>query len=244
MSYAAANSSQYDKSVNRFSPEGRLFQIEYASAAIDIGSIALGLKTKEGIILGAEKRLLSKLVIPSTVKKSLVIDDHLIFASSGLSPDATKLYNLAVNKAHNYTAIYGDKISVAGMAKYISSEMGKFADFDDENRLSRVYGCAILIGGYTDHEGFKLYFLDPAASSVSYHAKAIGSGSKTVETDLKSTYKEDMSLEEGKKMALTNLKAVMEDQMSSKNFDFTILTANGIEIATDEQKQEMINMYL
>ena len=53
-----------------------------------------------------------------------------------------------------------------------------------------------------------------------------------------------MSLEEGKKMALTNLKAVMEDQMSSKNFDFTILTANGIEIATDEQKQELINMYL
>ena len=53
-----------------------------------------------------------------------------------------------------------------------------------------------------------------------------------------------MSLEEGKKMALTNLKAVMEDQMSSQNFDFTILTANGIEIATDEQKQEMINMYL
>ena len=78
------NTSGYDRGVNTFSPEGRLFQVEYAIEAVKLGSTSVGIQTSEGIVLAVEKRLTSKLLEPSSVEKILEIDSHIGVASSGL----------------------------------------------------------------------------------------------------------------------------------------------------------------
>ena len=58
--------SEYDRGVNTFSPEGRLFQVEYAIEAIKLGSTAIAIKTREGVVLAVEKRATSPLMDASS----------------------------------------------------------------------------------------------------------------------------------------------------------------------------------
>ena len=106
---------------------------------------------------------------------------------------------------------------------------------------SRVYGCALLVGGYTPEEGFDLYYLNPSGSCVSYFAKSIGSGSTTADLDLKNAYKEDMSLEEATRVVCASLKAVMEEEISVRNIEFAMITERGIESLGDDRKQSLIS---
>merc|ERR1712215_214700 len=83
--------SEYDRGVNTFSPEGRLFQVEYAIEAIKLGSTAIGIQTSEGVVLAVEKRITSPLMIPSTIEKIVEIDKHIGCAFSGLTADSKML---------------------------------------------------------------------------------------------------------------------------------------------------------
>lgn len=80
--------SEYDRGVNTFSPEGRLFQVEYAIEAIKLGSTAIGIRTPEGVVMAVEKRITSPLMEPSTVEKIVEVDRHIGCATSGLMADA------------------------------------------------------------------------------------------------------------------------------------------------------------
>lgn len=80
--------SEYDRGVNTFSPEGRLFQVEYAIEAIKLGSTAIGIRTPEGVVMAVEKRITSPLMEPSTVEKIVEVDRHVGCATSGLMADA------------------------------------------------------------------------------------------------------------------------------------------------------------
>jgi len=115
--------SEYDRGVNTFSPEGRLFQVEYAIEAIKLGSTAVGLQTKDGCILAVEKRLTSPLLEPSSVEKIAEIDTHIGAAMSGLVADARTLVDHARVEAQNHTFTYDEPIGVEaltqGMSQYI-----------------------------------------------------------------------------------------------------------------------------
>ena len=87
--------SEYDRGVNTFSPEGRLFQVEYAIEAIKLGSTAIGIATTEGIVLVVEKRLTSPLLEPASIEKVMEIDEHIGCAMSGLVADAKMLVDHA-----------------------------------------------------------------------------------------------------------------------------------------------------
>ena len=87
--------SEYDRGVNTFSPEGRLFQVEYAIEAIKIGTTAIGISTSEGVVIAVEKRLLSPLQEPASVEKIYEVDSHIGVAMSGLSADARTLVDHA-----------------------------------------------------------------------------------------------------------------------------------------------------
>ena len=78
------NRSEYDRGPNTFSPEGRLFQVEYAIEAIKLGSTAIGIQTSEGVILAVEKRITSPLMEPTSIEKIVEIDAHIACAFSGM----------------------------------------------------------------------------------------------------------------------------------------------------------------
>merc|ERR1712241_911397 len=101
--------SEYDRSVNTFSPEGRLFQVEYAIEAIKLGSTAIGITTPEGVVLAVEKRITSPLIIPSSIEKIVEIDSHLACVMSGLIADAKTLIDKARVEAQNHWFSYDEK---------------------------------------------------------------------------------------------------------------------------------------
>merc|ERR1711863_50934 len=98
--------SEYDRSVNTFSPEGRLFQVEYAIEAIKLGSTAIGIQTKEGVVMAVEKRITSPLMIPSTIEKIVQLDKHIGCAVSGLVADSRTLIDHARVECANHWFVY------------------------------------------------------------------------------------------------------------------------------------------
>jgi 20S proteasome subunit alpha 5 len=109
--------SEYDRGVNTFSPEGRLFQVEYAIEAIKLGSTAVGMQTKEGVVLAVEKRLTSPLLDPTSVEKIAEIDSHVGAAMSGLVADARTLVDHARVEAQNHSFTYDEPIGVEALTQ-------------------------------------------------------------------------------------------------------------------------------
>ena len=99
--------SEYDRGVNTFSPEGRLFQVEYAIEAIKIGTTAIGICTTEGVVIAVEKRLLSVLQEPGSVEKIFEVDSHIGVAMSGLSADARTLVDHARSETQYHRCALG-----------------------------------------------------------------------------------------------------------------------------------------
>ena len=138
--------SEYDRSVNTFSPEGRLFQVEYAIEAIKLGSTAIGIKTSEGCVLAVEKRITSSLMEPTTIEKIVELDNHLACAFSGLTADSKILIDRARVEAQNHLFTHDRQMPVESVAQSVSNLAIQFGDSDDDgSALSRPFGVALFV---------------------------------------------------------------------------------------------------
>jgi len=197
--------SEYDRGVNTFSPEGRIFQVEYAIEAIKLGSTVIGICTSEGTVLVVEKRITSALMEPSTIEKIAEVDKHIGIASSGLTADSKTLIDRARLECQNHWFTYNEKMSVESVAQAVSNLAIKFGDSDDdEGAMSRPFGVALLFAGI-DGDTPQLYHMDPSGTYVQYDAKAIGSGSEGAQQTLTEMYHKGMTLKEAVNVSLTIL---------------------------------------
>ncbi|XP_060600767.1 proteasome subunit alpha type-5-like [Ruditapes philippinarum] len=216
--------SEYDRGVNTFSPEGRLFQVEYAIEAIKLGSTAIGIQTNEGVVLAVEKRVTSPLIEPTSIEKILEVDDHIGCAMSGLIADSRTLVDRARVEAQNHWFTYNEKMSVESVTQAVSNLALAFGDDDSEQAvMSRPFGVALLFAGI-DKDGPQLYHMDPSGTFIKYEAKAIGSGSEGAQQALQDVYHKSMTLKEACKSALTILKQVMEEKLNSTNVEMSTVT--------------------
>ncbi|KAI8544763.1 hypothetical protein RHMOL_Rhmol08G0320200 [Rhododendron molle] len=209
--------TEYDRGVNTFSPEGRLFQVEYAIEAIKLGSTAIGLKTKEGVVLAVEKRITSPLLEPSSVEKIMEIDDHIGCAMSGLIADARTLVEHARVETQNHRFSYGEPMTVESTTQALCDLALRFGEGDEES-MSRPFGVSLLIAGH-DENGPSLYYTDPSGTFWQCNAKAIGSGSEGADSSLQEQYNKDITLKEAETIALSILKQVMEEKVTPNNVD-------------------------
>ncbi|CAH3138377.1 unnamed protein product [Porites evermanni] len=216
--------SEYDRGVNTFSPEGRLFQVEYAIEAIKLGSTAIGIQTSEGVVLAVEKRITSPLMEPNSVEKIVEIDSHIGCAMSGLIADSRTMVDKARVEAQNHWFTYNEQMSVESVTQAVSNLALEFGDDDArEGAMSRPFGVALLFGG-VDSKGPQLYHLDPSGTFFQYDAKAIGSGSEGAQQALEEVYHKSMTLKEACKSALTILKQVMEEKLNATNVELATAT--------------------
>jgi len=213
--------TEYDRGVNTYSPEGRLFQIEYAREAIKLGSTAVGICTKEGVVLAVEKRLTSTLIIPKSVEKIIEIDQHLGCAMSGLVADARILVDKARIEAQNHVFTYNESIKVRSIAQSVSDVAIGFGKGED--MPSRPFGVALLLAG-VDREGPQLYHIGPEGSYSQWEARAIGSGSEGAQNELQAEYRKDLTLEEALQLSLKVLKQVMEEKLDRTNVEVATVT--------------------
>jgi len=233
--------SEYDRGVNTFSPEGRIFQVEYAIEAIKLGSTVIGISTAEGVVLVVEKRITSPLMEPSTIEKIAEVDKHIGVACSGLTADSKTLIDRARLESQNHWFTYNEKMSVESVSQAVSNLAIKFGDSDDdEGAMSRPFGVALLFAG-CDEDGPQLYHMDPSGTYVQYDAKAIGSGSEGAQQTLVELYNKTMTLKEATKTSLTILKQVMEEKLNSTNVEVAIVTpGENFHMFTKEEVEEAI----
>ncbi|XP_022228542.2 proteasome subunit alpha type-5 [Drosophila obscura] len=219
--------SEYDRGVNTFSPEGRLFQVEYAIEAIKLGSTAIGICTKEGVVLAVEKRITSPLMVPSSVEKIVEVDKHIGCATSGLMADARTLIERARVECQNHWFVYNERMSIESCAQAVSTlaiQFGDSGDSDGAAAMSRPFGVAILFAGVEDKKP-QLWHMDPSGTFVRHSAKAIGSGSEGAQQKLQEDFTPEMSLNDAIDTCLNTLKQVMEEKLSSTNVEVMTMTA-------------------
>jgi len=216
--------SEYDRGVNTFSPEGRLFQVEYAIEAIKLGSTAIGIRTPEGVVMAVEKRITSPLMEPSTVEKIVEVDRHIGCATSGLMADARTLIDRARVECQNHWFVYNERMSVESCAQAVSTLAIQFGDSaDGGSAMSRPFGVAILFAGVESGDP-QLWHMDPSGTYIRYDAKAIGSGSEGAQQNLQDNFTPNMTIQDAVHLSLRTLKQVMEEKLSSTNVEVMIMT--------------------
>jgi len=236
--------SEYDRGVNTFSPEGRLFQVEYAIEAIKLGSTAVGIQTAEGVVLAVEKRITSSLLEPSSVEKIMEIDSHIGCAMSGLTADARTLIDHARVETQNHRFTYDEPMNLEATTQAICDLALRFGEDrkggSKEDIMSRPFGVALLIGGVDEH-GPALWHTDPSGTFTQYEAKAIGAGSEGAQTHLQQEYNKSMTLKRAEALALETLKEVMEEKLNSTNVEIGVIPAStGLFLIYTKDKLEEI----
>jgi len=161
----------YDRAITVFSPDGRLYQVEYAREAVKRGTTAVGIKAKDGVVLIVDKRVNSKLLEASSIEKIFKIDEHIGVASSGLVGDARSLVDRARVECQINRVSYDDPIEVETLAKKLCDHMQTLTQYGG----IRPYGTALLIAGVSDGE-CRLFETDPSGTLLEYKATGIGIG--------------------------------------------------------------------
>ena len=161
----------YDRAITVFSPDGRLYQVEYAREAVKRGTTAVGIKAKDGVVLIVDKRVSSKLLEASSIEKIFKIDEHIGVASSGLVGDARALVDRARVECQINRVSYDEPIEVEALSKKICDHMQSLTQYGG----IRPYGTALLIAGVSDGE-VRLFETDPSGTLLEYKATGIGIG--------------------------------------------------------------------
>jgi 20S proteasome subunit alpha 5 len=219
--------SEYDRGVNTFSPEGRLFQVEYAIEAIKLGSIAIGVQVADGVVLGVEKRVTSPLLEASSIEKIKEIDSHCGCAMSGLTADARTMVDHVRVDAQHHRFTYDEPLGVESTIQSICDLALRFGEGRSgggrkEDIMSRPFGVALLVGG-VDDDGPSLFHANPSGTYIRYLAKAIGAGSEGAQNTLEEEYNRSMSLDEATHLVVKILKQVMEEKIKSTNIEIAVV---------------------
>ncbi len=204
----------YDRAITVFSPDGRLFQVEYAREAVKRGTTAVGIKATDGVVLLVDKRLTSRLLEGGSVEKIFQIDDHIGAATSGLVADARVLIDRGRVEAQINEIIYDEAIDVQTLAKKICDFKQAYTQIGG----LRPFGTALLIGGVYNGNNYLLE-TDPSGALLEYKATAIGSGRAIVTEMLEETYDENVKLEEAILLGLDALYKVTEGNIDVTTVD-------------------------
>jgi proteasome alpha subunit len=206
--------SAYDRAITVFSPDGRLFQVEYAREAVKRGTTACGITYKNGVLLAVDKNIASKLIIPSSIEKIFQIDEHIAIAASGLVADARRLIEEARTKAQRNRLAYSEPISVGALTRELCNTEQAYTQFGG----ARPFGTALLVAG-VNHDVPSLYETDPSGAFTQYTATSIGTGKTEVEKIFEKNYKEGISRTEAIDLALRGLNLVSEEKLKKENIE-------------------------
>ena len=204
----------YDRAITMFSPDGRLLQVEYAKKTVKQGSTAIGLVAKDGVVLVADKRIVSKLVIPASIEKIFQIDEHIAATSAGIISDARILIERAQVKSQQYFVQYDSQIDVIDVVKDISN----LKQWTTQSGGMRPFGVSLIIAGVDSH-GPLIYVTDPTGIYFQYKAVAIGEGDKDVEDILQKDYKDGLSIQECLKLGIAALAKVGGEEFDLRRVD-------------------------
>jgi proteasome alpha subunit len=197
----------YDMTPTMYSPDGRIYQVEYAIETVKRGTLAVGVASKQGVIIAVEERPRT-LQSTDVTQKIFQVDYHIGVAAAGYIPDARVQVDNARFFSQGNRMTYDESVEVATVAKHLADQSHQFTQYSGV----RPNGVALIIAGI-DQKGESIYVTDPSGTYVQYAAIAIGAGSDEVNDFLEKNYKEDLTLEDAAALAIAaiNLKAEQKD---------------------------------
>ncbi|KAM9959153.1 hypothetical protein ACTFIR_000210 [Dictyostelium discoideum] len=218
---------RYDQRTTIFSPEGRVYQVEYAMTAIRHAGATVGILAKDGIVLAAEKKTTAKLLDSSTSisEKMFKIDEHVVCAVAGITSDANILINYARLSSQRFFYQYQEPMPVEQLVSQICDTKQGYTQYGG----LRPFGVSFLYAGWDRHYGFQLYQSDPSGNFAGWKATSIGGeNSQVAQSVLRSNYKPDISLKEALQLALKVLTKTMDrSNINSEKLEFSYFTKQG-----------------
>ncbi|MEJ2260142.1 MAG: archaeal proteasome endopeptidase complex subunit alpha [Nitrosopumilaceae archaeon] len=218
----------YDRAITVFSPDGRLYQVEYAIETVRRGTIAVGVKSKDGIVIAVEEKP-RKLQISDQAQKIFQIDDHVGVAAAGYIPDARSQVDNARFFSQSNKLIYDEPVEVETIAKHLADQSQQYTQYAGV----RPFGVSLILGGVVNKTP-QLYLTDPSGTYISYDAIAIGSGSDQVTDFLEKTYNENLSLDDAAALAVAAIYLSSEDKEGTSHIRMA-------QIKTDTEAYEIIS---
>jgi len=231
------SSSSYDRAITVFSPDGHLFQVEYAQEAVKKGSTAVAVRGLDIVVLGVEKKAIAKLQEDRTVRKIALLDDHVALAFAGLTADARILINRARIECQSYKLTVEDPVTLEYITRFIAQLKQKYT----QSNGRRPFGLSTLIIGFDGDGTPRLYSTDPAGTHFEWAANAIGRSAKTVREFLEKAYTKELVSSEHETIKLA-VKALMEVvQSGSKNMEVAVMRkGQPLEILTSDVLDKLI----
>ena len=208
----------YDRAITVFSPDGRLFQVEYAREAVKRGTTTVGVKFKDGVVLIVDKRISSRLIEPGSIEKIFIIDDHIGCATSGLVADARALIDRARLDAQINEITYNEKIQVQTLVKRICDFKQTYTQYGGV----RPFGTALLIAG-VDDTGSRLFSTDPSGALMEYKASSEGSGRTGAMAYFEEHYKENLGHDEAVELGVKALHKGTEGKLNPEAIEIGIV---------------------
>ncbi|BHF57859.1 Proteasome subunit alpha type-4 [Sparganum proliferum] len=217
---------RYDTRTTIFSPEGRLYQVEYAMEAVGHAGTCLGIVAKDGIVLAAEKRFINKLLDETAFSEKIYkINDDIACAVAGITADATVLINEMRLIAQRYLLNYQEPMPVEQLVCHICNLQHGFTMYGGR----RPFGVSMLFIGWDKHYGYQLYQSDPSGNFLGWKAACIGSSSSAASSILESDYDPEATTEDAVKLSVKVL---------HKTMTMSKLTSDKVEIGILQRKDD------
>lgn len=219
----------YDRVVSVFSPDGRLFQVQYAMEAVKRGATVIGIVTKDSVVLVADRRITTPLMVAESVEKVYKIDDHLCIATSGLVADGRRMIDETRVEAQRHRILYGEPINIVDIVRYVCDMLQLFTQYGG----LRPIGVSLLFAGVKN--GPRLFETDPSGTPTEWRATAIGARREEIMSLLEKEYKEGLSTDEGLKLALNVLSKIAKRKLDNKRIEVGIVDKKGFKKLSPEQ---------
>lgn len=197
------------------------------------GTTTVGITCKDGVVLASDTRAtMGTLVAHKFVRKSFMIDKHLGATVAGAVADAQALIRWVRSEATLYRMRKGEEMSVDGVSTLLANIMFS----------NRYYPLIVqLIIGGIDKQGPKLYSIDPLGSSIEDKVIATGSGSPVAYGVLDDSFKEDMAINEGVKLAVRALRSALQrDAMTGNGIDVVKITKEGFTKLSEKEVEKLL----
>jgi proteasome alpha subunit len=210
----------YDRAITIFSPEGRLYQVEYALELVKRGAPVVGVACPEGVVLAANETPESDLEDPDYFRKIYQLDDHVASAIAGLSSDARVLIDQARVFCQSNKFLYDEPVDIEVLAR----RLGDLAQVYTQHAGVRPFGVSMIIAGY-DATGSRVLTTDPSGAYRGFKATAVGRKNEEANRLLEEKYRDDMPLDEAVKLTIEAVNAASDTPITSKTVKVAVIPA-------------------
>ncbi|MFX1258014.1 MAG: archaeal proteasome endopeptidase complex subunit alpha [Promethearchaeota archaeon] len=230
---------KYDRALTVFSPEGRLYQVEYALEAVRRGTLAVAIKSKDDVCLAAQIKVASKLMDPDSIDKIFQVDGHIGVAISGLHADSRILINYARVQAQSFRLTYDEPVRLQMLVKTIADLKQIYTQYGG----IRPFGCALFFIAI-DGIGPQIYTTSPSGIYRAYKAYALGSGEAKAREYIQKNYKKNSNFDEIMNLALNAIKESIDEELSKENIRIAYIKSsedNKFKLCSKQEVENFIN---